>query len=200
MRDTADWALNIAEQCGASFADLRVVDDRSRVLMTKNGTIGSAAEGEALGIGIRVMVEGAWGFAATANMDRAAVESTAAEACAVARASATVKEQEVRLAPEKPVVAEWATPFEMDPFSTSIESNLDLLMRIDEELRSVKGVTLSETNLNFRREELWYASSEGARIHQTKMSTGVGYAAYSFANNEIQKRSYPNSFGGQWQN
>jgi len=64
----------------------------------------------------------------------------------------------------------------------------------------VKGITLAETNLNFNREEQWFISSEGASIHQTKYSTGAGYAAYAFAGNELQKRSYPNSFGGQWQN
>ena len=62
------------------------------------------------------------------------------------------------------------------------------------------GVTLAETNLNFRREEQWFFSSEGADIHQTKYTTGTGYAAYAFAGSEIQKRSYPNSYGGQWQN
>jgi TldD protein len=61
-------------------------------------------------------------------------------------------------------------------------------------------VTLAETNMNFRREEQWFVSSEDANIHQTKYTTGVGYAAYAFAGNEIQKRSYPNSYGGQWQN
>src|SRR5438270_3437061 len=54
--------------------------------------------------------------------------------------------------------------------------------------------------MNFRREEQWFFSSEGANIHQTKITTGAGYVAYSFAGSEIQKRSYPNSFGGQWQN
>src|ERR1700759_2374709 len=54
--------------------------------------------------------------------------------------------------------------------------------------------------MNFRREELWFFSSAGADIHQTKVTTGAGYVAYSFAGSEIQKRSYPNSFGGQWQN
>src|SRR5262249_31484047 len=104
------------------------------------------------------------------------------------------------LAPEKPVTAEWATHCQIDPFTISIEQNLDLLLKIDAALRSVSGVTLAEASMNFRREEQWYASSEGARIHQTKCSTGAGYAAYAFAGNEIQKRSYPNSFGGQWQN
>jgi len=106
----------------------------------------------------------------------------------------------VRLASEKPANADWATPIEIDPFNTSIEQNLDLLLKIDSELRAVSGITLAEANMNFQREESWFGSSEGANIHQTKYSTGTGYTAYAFAGTEIQKRSYPNSFGGQWQN
>jgi TldD protein len=64
----------------------------------------------------------------------------------------------------------------------------------------VKGVTLAEANLNFRRYEQWFYSSEGAEIHQTRTTTGGGFAAYAFQGTEIQKRSYPNSFGGQFQN
>ena len=104
------------------------------------------------------------------------------------------------MASEKPATAEWTSPFQIDPFTTSVEQNIELLLKIDSELRSVPGVTLAEANLNFRREEQWFFSSEGANIHQTKYTTGVGYAAHAFAGSEIQKRSYPNSFGGQWQN
>jgi len=71
---------------------------------------------------------------------------------------------------------------------------------VDAELRADAGVTLAETGMNFQREESWFLSSEGSDIHQTKYSTGAGYTAYAFAGSEIQKRSYPNSFGGQWQN
>ena len=200
MKDIASWALNTAAVRGASFADLRIVDDRSRALATKNGKIGHASDSASSGIGIRVIADGAWGFAASDDLSRAAVEATAARTVAIAKASAQVKEENVRLAPEKAVTAEWATPYQIDPFSTSLEENLDLLLKIDHEMRSVAGVTLAETGMNFRREEQWYASSEGSQIHQTKVSTGAGYAAYSFAGAEIMKRSYPNSFGGQWQN
>jgi TldD protein len=134
------------------------------------------------------------------ELNRAAVEDTAARALAIAHASALVKNEAVRLAPETPVVAEWMTPIKIDPFTTSVERNLELLLKIDAELRAVAGVTLGETSMNFKREESWFASSEGASIHQTKYSTGAGYAAYSFAGTDIMKRSYPNSFGGQWQN
>ena len=61
-------------------------------------------------------------------------------------------------------------------------------------------MTLAETNMNFRRYEQWFYSSEGSEIHQTIVTSGAGYAAYSFQGTEIQKRSYPNSFGGQFQN
>ncbi len=200
MKDVASWALNVANQLGASYADARIVDDRSRALSTKNGKVGSASVSESRGAGVRVIADGAWGFAAAADFGREAVEAAAARAVAIAKASARVKQEDVRLAPEKPATAEWTTPFRIDPFSTSVEQNLDLLLKVDAELRTVAGVTLAETNMNFRREESWFFSSEGSDIHQTKYTTGAGYAANAFAGNEIQKRSFPTSFGGQWQN
>ncbi|HUK86458.1 MAG TPA: TldD/PmbA family protein, partial [Terriglobales bacterium] len=133
-------------------------------------------------------------------LDRPSVEATAARAVAIARASAQVKQHDVRLAGEKPAVADWTTPYKVDPFSTSVEDNLGLLLKVDGELRAVAGVTLAEANLNFRRYEQWFYSSEGADIHQVKFITGAGFAAYAFAGTEIQKRSFPNSFGGQYQN
>jgi TldD protein len=200
MKHVCNWALNTALSQRATYADVRVSAQRSRALSTKNGKVGSASDSESVGMNVRVIVDGAWGFAASAELGRGAVEGTAARAVEIAKASARVKGEDVRLAPEQPAVAEWGTPYEIDPFTISVEQNIELLLRIDAELRAVAGITLAETNLNFSREEQWFASSEGADIHQTKLSTGAGYAALSFAGSEIQKRSYPNSFGGQWQN
>ena len=200
MKQIAEWALDLASRRGASFADARIVDERSRSLATKNGKVGHASDAESQGIGIRVIADGAWGFAASKDLSRREVEDTAARAVAIARASAQVNREKIRLAPEQSVTADWVTPIRIDPFAISIEQSLDLLLAIDREMRAVPGVTLAETNMNFRREESWFASSEGSAIHQTKYSTGAGYAAYAFAGTEIMKRSYPNSFGGQWQN
>jgi TldD protein len=200
MKHIADWALNTAALRGASYIDARIGDDRSRALSTKNGKVSGASDSESRGIGVRVIADGAWGYAASDDLSRSAVEATAARAVEIAKASSQVKQRDIRLASEKPVTAEWTTPIQIDPFTTSVEQNIDLLLKIDSELRSVVGVTLAEANMNFHREEQWFVSSEGANIHQTKYTAGVGYAAYAFAGNEIQKRSYPNSFGGQWQN
>src|ERR1700674_3065855 len=200
MKDISSWALNIAAQRGASYADARIADDGSRALSTKNGKVGGASDSESFGVGIRVIADGAWGFAASDDLSRTAVEGTAARAVEIAKASARVKREDVRLAPEPAAVAEWTTPFKVDPFITSVEQNLDLLLKVDAEMRAVAGVTLAETGMNFQREESWFVSSEGSYIHQTKYSTGAGYTAYAFAGSDIQKRSYPNSFGEQWQN
>src|ERR1017187_9383354 len=185
MKNAADLALDAATVRGVTYGDARLVSIRNRSLTSKNGRVGHASESESLGIGVRVIADGAWGFAASADLSRAAVEATAARAVEIAKAAA---------------VAEWTTPIKVDPFTISVEQSLDLLLRVDAEMRAVAGVTLAETGMNFQREESWFLSSEGADIHQTKYSTGAGYTAYAFAGSEIQKRSYPNSFGGQWQN
>jgi TldD protein len=200
MKDLANWALNVATLRGVAYADARMVNQRSRALSTKNGKVGNASDSDSLGYSVRVIADGAWGFAASEDLSRAGVEATAARAVEIARASAKVKQHDVQLALEKPVTAEWTTPHKIDPFTISVEQNIALLLKIDSELRAVTGITLAETNLNFNREEQWFISSEGSNIHQTKYSAGAGYCAYAFAGNEIQKRSYPNSYGGQWQN
>ncbi|HZP23820.1 MAG TPA: TldD/PmbA family protein [Terriglobales bacterium] len=200
MKQIAGWALETARLRGATLAEARIVDERHRALATKNGRIGNASDAESMGIGIRVIADGAFGFAATDNLSRAGVEACAAHAVEIAKASATVKAQELRMAPEPAHQAEWSSPCKIDPFSIPIEQNLELLFAIDQELRKNKGVTLAEANMNFRRYEQWFYSTEGSEIHQTTVTSGAGYAAHSFEGTEIQKRSYPNSFGGQYQN
>jgi TldD protein len=200
MKQIAEWALDVCNLRDVQYADVRILNDRHRTLATKNGKIGTASESESLGAGIRVLAGGAWGFAATEDLGREGIQITSQRAIDIARASARVKQKDVRLAPEKAHLANWSSPCEIDPFTTSVEQNLDLLLRIDAELRAVPGVTLAEANLHFRRYEQWFYSSEGSNIHQVRTVTGAGFAAYAFSGSEIMKRSYPNSFGGQFQN
>ncbi|MFQ5777698.1 MAG: TldD/PmbA family protein [Terriglobia bacterium] len=197
MRDWAHWALDTAAARGAAYSDVRVVDTRHRELSTKNGKVGTLSESESLGLGIRVIAEGAWGFAATDRLDREGVEAAAARAVAIARASARVKKKDVVLVPEEKIIALWQTPIDKDPFAVSLEEMIKLLLRADEEMRSVQGVTLAEASMGFTRQTQFFASTFGSEIRQVRVLSGAGLVATSFAENEIQKRSYPNSFGGQ---
>jgi len=200
QKQIADWALDVAALRGSWYADVRIVDDRHRKVATKNGRVAQVCRSESLGLGIRVLVDGSWGFAGTNDLSRQSVERTAAWAVEIATASATVKPQPVCLASEPPVSVEWACPCQIDPLTTSIEENLELLVAVDRELLAVKGVTLAESKLQLSRSEQWFYNTEGAAIHQTRYITGAGFAAQSFQGSEIQRRSYPNCFGGLFQN
>src|SRR6266566_8637038 len=199
MQEWTALALDTAKTRGASFADARVVDLRLRDLSTKNGEVGTLAESESLGLGIRALANGCWGFASSDMLTREGVQACAAQAVAIARASAMAKRADAEMVPEKAYVDTWQNPYVKDPFQIPLERQLDLLLAADYAMRRVKGLTLAETSMQFRRLEQWYASTLGSRIHQLKMQSGAGIVATSFVNDEIQKRSYPNSFGGQHQ-
>src|SRR5271163_2644170 len=199
MQDWAAWAIETAKRRGATYSDARVMDIRQREIGTKNGEVGTLVESETLGIGIRVIAGGAWGFSSTDRLTKEGVQACAAEAVAIARASALAKRENVALAPENTHVDTWQNPFLKDPFRIPVEQQINLLLAADKEMRRVKGVTVAEGSMSFRRIDQLFVSSTGSSIHQIKMSSGAGIFATSFAGSEIQKRSYPNSFGGQHQ-
>src|SRR5579859_2775358 len=197
MWDLCTNALDTARLRDSTYADARVMHLRQRDLTTKNGQVGTLAQSESIGIGVRALANGAWGFASTDRLTREGVSACAAQAVSIAKASALAKRGDVQMVEEAAYVDSWQSPFRKDPFEIPLDTQLALLLAADAEMRRVKGVTLTETGLQFRRIDSWFASSIGSRIHQRKMITGCGIAATSFKGDEIQKRSYPNSFGGQ---
>jgi len=199
MKDVGQRALDTAVAHGASYADVRMMEIRQRYLTTKNGQPSQVRESDSLGLGVRVIADGAWGFASTDDLAHESVDRTAAQAVEIARASALAKKSDVDLAPEEKIVDRWETTCAIDPFAVPVSTCLDLLLKADGEMRKVKGLTLSETVLDFRRIEQLFLSSLGSDIYQLKTQTGAGLVATAFANSEIQRRSYPNSFGGQHQ-
>jgi TldD protein len=199
MKQLAGWALDTAKARGATYADVRVVDLRQRYLSTKNGQPAQVRESQSMGIGVRVVAEGAWGFSATDDLSHPSIDRVAAHAVEIAHASATTKKHDVRLAKEAKVVDRWEAPCRIDPFSIPVSTCLGLMLEVDRELRRVKGVTLAEADMDFRRIEQLFLSTAGSEVTQVKTQTGAGFVATSFAEGEIQRRSYPNSFGGQYQ-
>src|ERR1700746_1317827 len=196
MQDWATRAIETARRHASSYADARVMDIRQRDISTKNGEVGTLVESEALAIGIRVIASGAWGFASTDRLTNEGIDSCAAAAVAIAKASALAKHADVALAPEKVYVDTWQNPFVKDPFRIPVERQIEVLLNADKEMRRVKGVTLAEGSMTFRKIDQLFVSTIGSVIHQIKMQSGAGIVATSFAGSEIQKRSYPNSFGG----
>jgi len=190
MKQLALEALDSAQRRGVAYADVRLIESRDRELGTKNGKPGQVSSDESTGLGIRVLSNGCWGFAATDDLSRAGIDAAAALAVDIARASALAKKKDE---------ATWVSPCEIDPFTVSVEEQLALLTAVDQELRRVAGVTLAQTSMIFHRSRQVFVSTLGSVIDQTRTFSGTGFEALSYQGDQIQKRSYPNSFGGQHQ-
>src|SRR3974390_1365250 len=121
MKDLALSALDAVTGPGVSYADVRAIEIRDRQIATKNGKVGHASENESMGIGIRVVASGCWGFAATDDLTPAGIASCAAQAREIARASSVTRKQDVALAPEEKHVVTWISPCRIDPFSISAD-------------------------------------------------------------------------------
>src|SRR5438309_11207423 len=144
MYDLATAALNTAKIRGATYSDVRVMHLRQRDLTTKNGQVGTLSQSESIGLGIRVLADGAWGFASTDRLTREGVAACAAQAVSIAKASSLAKRSEVVRPPEQAYVDSGQSPFRKDPFEIPLETQLALLLAADAEMRRVEGVTLTE--------------------------------------------------------
>lgn len=195
MDELVREALDTAVARGAGYADARLLETVREDLIVKDGRLGGLEQSESRGIGVRVLVDGAWGYAATDATTREGVQACAAHAVAIGKASARVLEARVRLAGEPPHRAVWSSTCAIDPFAVPLDRKLDLLLRVDGALRGVKGVSIAESFLTFVRRRQRFLSSEGADIDQTITRSGGGYAATAIAGNDVQRRSWPQSEG-----
>jgi TldD protein len=195
VRQISERALDAASAAGASYADCRVISRTVQNLTVKNGVVASVELLEDEGVGIRVIVDGAWGFAAIDHLDAVSVEETARHAVRIAKASSRVNRIPVRLAPAPALVGEYRTPVTRDPFDVSLDDKVSLLMRTDLAMSHLPQIRIRECSLEFVRELRHFASSEGAVLDQTIIESGGGLDATATSDDEVQTRSFPNSFG-----
>src|SRR5258708_35705323 len=139
MRDIAMRALNVARQLGASYVDVRVMERTTEGINVKNGHVEGVSSKLSSGFNLRVLVNGAWGFAASARMDDAEVERVAKQAGQIARASALVAGEPVQPAPLPPQRGPSKTPFQQAPLSLPLDQKVQLLLDADAAMRSAKG-------------------------------------------------------------
>jgi TldD protein len=196
MREIVQEAVRAAEAAGAEYADARLVAEDTETLTVRNQEMEGIDRSRSTGVGIRVLVDGYLGFAATASTERADVARTAALAVEIARAASRLPRDPIRLAEVEPVVAAWSNPVQEDPFTIPLEEKVALLMEASRRMQTVDGVAFGEATLDFFRRHSFFASSEGALIEQTVTHSGGGIEATAIGDGEMQRRSFPNSFRG----
>jgi TldD protein len=197
MKDLAQRALNRAQLLGAAYADIRVVHRRYETIATKDGRPDGLTRDQSRGFGVRVLMNGAWGFASSSVLTPAEVDRVTALAVEIAKASLISHREDAGIGRAQAHVACYETPIQEDPFTVPVEEKLATLLEAEKAMRSVQGVRTTHGTIGCQREEKTFASTEGAYIEQTLTETGCGIEATAVNEHEVQTRSYPNSFGRQ---
>ncbi len=195
MRDLTDRALDLAKVQGATYADIRVVRRETQGIGVKNGVVQWLGLDDTQGFGVRVIADGAWGFASSHRLESAEVDRVTAQAVQIAKASALAKQSDVALGPAEVHVDTYRTPVKIDPFTVPLNDKVSLLLAADKEARAVSGVAVAMSSMTAIRETKTFASTEGSFIEQEIVESGLGLEVVAVADGEVQKRSFPNSFG-----
>jgi TldD protein len=167
MRELAQAVLNAARAAGADYADVRICRHKDQRIRTREQRVESVSDTESFGCGVRVLLDGTWGFAATSEVTRDATAAAAERAVDVARANRSLRRRPVELAPAEAHVDEWRAPVERDPFDIPLAEKTDLLLAVNAAALAVKGASFCNSALFFRREDKLFASTEGSVIDQT---------------------------------
>jgi TldD protein len=171
----AEVALSTAKKLGATYADVRINRYRDQVVALrsspdfstgKTNHVPTANETQSFGFGVRVIVNGTWGFAASYIVTRAEIARVAAAAVAVAKANSALQKQPVKLAPVKAYVDKYTTPFTRNPFDIPVAEKLALLEKANNEVKAVQKVFAATSAAVVHSEDKFFASSEGSRIQQ----------------------------------
>lgn len=162
----ADVALNAARSRGATYADVRVGRYLQQFLFTRENRVQSVTNAESYGVGIRVIANGTWGFAATSDVSADGIAKAAQTAVAIAKANARLQKEPVQLAPQKGVgEVTWKTPIKRNAFEVPVQEKIDLLLKVNGEAMK-NGAGFVTSNLFFINEQKYFASTDGSYIDQ----------------------------------
>lgn len=187
-KELADVALNTAKSQGASYADVRIGRYLNQFISTRETRVQGVSNMESYGIGIRVIANGCWGFAATNDLSKEGIANTASQAVTVAKANAKIQGEPVQLAPQSGFgEVSWKTPIERNAFEVSIEEKVDLLLNVNNIALS-NGANFVNSVLMAVNEQKYFASTDGSyidqdvhRIYPTFTVTGVDQASGKFS-------------------
>jgi TldD protein len=195
----SEIALNLTKDKGATYSDIRIEKREDENLSVKNGSPELIDRSSDFGFGIRVIVDGAWGFAASADLNEDNIKKISLQAVEIAKASSRLKKKDVVLSPLEKIVDSYKTPIIQDPFAIPLKEKLDYLLFLDDLMRKKSEINLTEAEMSFRRINKFFASSEGSLIEQEIIQSGAGISATAMkTHREMGTRSHPNS-GGQYE-
>lgn len=162
----ADAALATAKKLGASYADIRINRYRIEAVQTRERQVQNVASGQNFGFGVRVLVKGTWGFAASPIVTPEEVQRVTRDAVEIAKANSAFQRRKIELVPAPKVVTSWKSSFEKDPFDVPVDDKIQFLLKLNEAALAVKGVSFVNSSMAWVNEQKFLATSDGSRIEQ----------------------------------
>lgn len=192
--------LGLAQKLGAEYADARYVSTTQGPVSLRSDGAPQASTSKSAGLGLRALVDGAWGFCASPYLDPRSLEKTAEEAVKIAAASAQFKIGEgVSLAPLPALKARWQSPYKVDPLAVKVEDKVSLLSDIVSAARKVPGVTRAHASIMSFREDKEFMSTDGRQIEQTTVHSGASVSVMARGDGDVQSRSFSDSADGGYE-
>ena len=168
FKDLALLAIDAAKSAGAEYADVRISRNRNQSIFTREQRVQALNDNETMGFGVRALVGGSWGFAASRELTRDEVARVARQAVEQARANRSALVRPVTLAPVSPTPdGRWRSPAKTDPFDVSVEDKVALLLAANAAALKVQGARFVNSGMFFLREEKTFASTDGTFTTQT---------------------------------
>ncbi len=191
-RDLAFQAIDLIHQAGCEYGDIRFCSYRNQTLFANDRSLSNLKDNQESGFGVRVLLKGAWGFAASHRHTPEELIRVIHLAIEIAKASRLCQQNPVRLVPVPAYQDTYITPIKIDPFSISIAEKADLLLRINDRLLQYEkqGIIKASSSLQFNLENKLFASTEGSLIEQTIYRSYSGYRCTAVVNGDAQSRSY----------
>ena len=189
LDDAVSRALDTAKRGGASYADVRIVRRRTESIYTREDHVISVGAEETYGIGVRVIVDGAWGFAAAARVDGDSAASAAQNALAVARAARPALKHPVVLAPAPVVKGSWHTPIQIDPFNVPLADKAQYLLDLWPLVKDVRLVKYATAGFEALGEWKLFASSEGSVVEQTVTRVWPSFSVTAVMEGQFESRA-----------
>jgi TldD protein len=193
VRALCEEAVSAALEAGASYADARAIVRRAQDIATKNRRVDRVDDVESEGIGVRVLVGGAWGFACDRRLNDDGARGAAQRAAGFARAAPGRHRRE--LAPVDPVQGAYRTPHERDPVDVPLDEKIALCLTAEEAIQH-DDVKVTTAFARAMRERKVLVSSEGTVVEQELVECGGGIDALASNGDISQLRSYPSAHGG----
>ncbi len=171
----AGLALDEARRLGASYADCRINETARQEIATRENRVSRVRDVRDLGFGVRVLVNGCWGFAASPQLAREELARVARTAVELARSCERLQREPVQLCPAERHVAVWRTPIRRDPFEVPLDEKIERLLEINARALSHPHVSFASSSLDFVREHKLFRSSEGSLIEQWLYRCNPGF-------------------------